>query len=192
MKKLFVSSILIFCLTIVTRSQITKGNWLVGGNLSYSKSNSKGVDATNSKGRNIDVTSTIGHFLYDKLAAGIKLNTIFSKQKNPEIDGTYSTNIQNSIGIGSFVRYYLLEFDNRINIFPEASILQSFLSNNITDKVEKTWAATVSAGTVIFLNSSVGLEFLFSYNHIKVLEIDSKGNVFQFKIGFQIHLEKNK
>ena len=51
-------------------------------------------------------------------------------------------------------------------------------------------------GPVIYLNTSVGLEFLVGYysttETIKQIgEITTKQNGFQFSIGFQIHLEKN-
>jgi hypothetical protein len=190
MKKITILVLVTFFLSINSKGQITKGNWLLGGNLAYSKLNSEGNDAINSKSRNIDIMSNIGYFLYDKLAAGIKLNTLSSKQKYPQVNGTYNTIVQNRIGIGPFIRYYFLGTDERVNIFSDAGILYSYLSNRSTSSVEKSLEYSISAGTVIFLNTSVGLEFLLAYNNTKVFNIDAKGETFQFKIGFQIHLEK--
>ena len=72
--------------------QITKGNWMVGGNFSYSRQNSSGNDASNSIFRKIDIEPNVAYFFYDKIAAGINLNVIFTKDKRPS---TNRTDIQN-------------------------------------------------------------------------------------------------
>jgi hypothetical protein len=50
----------------------------------------------------------------------------------------------------------------------------------------------INAGPVIFLNSSVGVEFTIGYSSTHIKGNNDNNNVFQTGIGFQIHLEKNK
>src|SRR5690606_3948188 len=102
---------------LTATAQITKGNWMVGGNFSYSRQNSSGNDATNSKYRKVDIEANTGYFFYDKIAAGINLNVTFAKEKMPRNDGAL---IQNKYGAGPFMRYYFLNTDNRINVFAGA------------------------------------------------------------------------
>jgi hypothetical protein len=173
-------------------SQITKGNWLVGGNFAYTKSNSSGIDATNSKGRSIEIASNIGYFVSNKLATGIKINSQFNKEKYPLVNGTYSSVAQNLVGAGPFIRYYFLKPDNRINVFSDAGILYSINSNNTTNSKSKSIAYSFAAGVAIFLNTTVAMEFLLDYNNSSIFKFDAKGEIIAFKIGFQFHLEKDK
>jgi hypothetical protein len=194
MKRLIPLSLCAFFVTN-SYSQLSKGNWLVGGSISYSKENSRGTDAVDSKGRNIDISGNVGYFIVSKFAAGIRLNSFFSKQNYPQIDGTYSANTQNNLGIGPFVRYYFLKEDNTINIFSDEGIIYSALTVK-TPNTEKShfnsFQYYLSGGAVVFLNSSVGIELVLSYYNTKAIKYDSKGESFQFKVGLQFHLEKEK
>lgn len=180
--------------SFVAGAQITKGNWLIGGNMSYAKNNSEGTDATNSKSREINVSGNIGYFPFSKFATGLLLNTFLSKARFPQVNGTTVTNTQNSFGGGVFARYYFLKEDNRVNVFTDEGVIYSSLKSKTTgsqsDDEFKSINYYLSAGTVIFLNTSVGAEFIVSYNRSKAYKFDSKGETLRFKIGLQFHLEK--
>ncbi len=190
MKKITTALLMTLIFYLDSNGQITKGNWLVGGNFSYSGAKSKGNDAVNSKTRNIDIVSNVGFFLHDKIAAGIKLNTAFSKQKYPQVDGSTNSIVQNKYGIGPFLRYYFLNAENRINIFSDVNANYSVTSNKSNDVRSKEIDYSFFAGAVVFLNTSVGMEFLLGYNNSNAVNADAVGESIQFKIGFQIHLEK--
>ncbi len=180
-------------ISITANSQLTKRSWLVGGALSYSSSQSKGTDAINAKTRVLNTSANIGYFAIDKLAFGIVISSVFSKVKQPEINGTILTSTQNKNGFGPFIRYYFLNVEKRINLLSEASFIYSILTVNNSGSVQdksKTIDWNLFAGPVIYFNSSVGIEFLAGYNNSKVIDIDSKGQTIRFKIGLQIHLEK--
>ena len=130
----------------------------------------------------------------DKLAAGIRVSTVFTKDNYPQTNGGNNSTIQNLFGAGPFIRYYFLDKQKQINIFSDANISYSLLTSKNTGGQTnkfKTLDYSVSAGSVIFLNSAVGLEFILGYNNASAYEYDSKGEKFSFRIGFQIHLEKD-
>lgn len=191
MKSINILALLLFT-TVIAKSQITKRNWLVGGALSYSSSQSKGTDAINAKTQTLNTSANIGYFAIDKLAFGIVINSVLSKVKQPEINGTISTSTQNKNGFGPFLRYYFLQVEKRVNLLSEASFSYSILSVNNSGSVQdkfKTMDWNLFAGPVIYFNSSVGIEFMVGYNNSKAIDIDSKGQTIRFKIGLQIHLE---
>lgn len=172
--------------------QLYKNTWLIGGNLSYSKSNTKSTDQVLTKYSFLNVNANIGYFPWDKVVSGVLLQFNTTGERTPEVDGT--TRVLNSrlFGVGPFLRYYLLKPDNRINLLSEASFIYStgrqkttgfpaFNSNSLN--------YNLFAGPVIYFNSSVGMEFLIGYNRLVDLSTNTNQNYFRIKIGFQIHLE---
>ena len=159
-------------------SQITKGNWLVGGNANFSLQQEM-LNQSNITGFSINAAPDIGYFIIDKFAAGAKtkLSYRFIKLNGPVDKSTY-------LGFGPFLRYYFLSTSNRINIFAESAYQYSvdFKGHSQND-------FNFSAGPVIYFNTSVGLEFAFTYDTFKGT-ISGPANTFSFGIGFQIHLEK--
>ena len=107
--KLFIISVLF---TLTANSQITKGNWLMGGNasISYTKSIPKQtntyLNSAEGKTFSILLQPNIGYFVVDKFAIGLKLG----------VTNTYPTNQsfqinQTQFSISPFLRYYLLKTD---------------------------------------------------------------------------------
>lgn len=189
MKKL-----LLFLLTSsllkVSSAQLTQNNWLMGGNLAYTRYDSKNSEDVVRKGSSLYVSLNSGYFLIDKLAGGIRTNLEFSRSKYPGSGGNRFLDRQTAIGLGPFVRYYYLPVENRINLFSDAGFLYSINTNNNTDETSKSWSSSLGVGAVVFLNTSVGLEFLLAYSKYQEIDVDYKGNQLQFKIGLQFHLEK--
>jgi hypothetical protein len=176
--------IITFCLFIKTaNSQITKGNWLVGGNASFSSLKSSSTATAQFKQTSVEISPVVGYFLNDKFAVGLR----------PSL--TYGSNtIANSntiIGIGPFTRYYFLKPENIVNLFTEGSYSYGSISSK-GQPSSKSNTFSISGGTVIYFNSSVGLEFTLAYSTTKVVGFAGTNNEIRFGIGFQFHLEKEK
>jgi hypothetical protein len=166
--------------TISVNAQITKGNWMVGGDASFN--NSKVIndkDEIIGSGNGIRIFPNIGYFLIDKFAVGINGNFNYGKTNGSPSSIGY--------GGGPFARYYFLKPEKTVNVFAEAnynyytSKTQGFDSTNGSSYRFK-------AGPVIYFNSSVGLELTLNDSTEKFSNYTSK--YFTVGFGFQIHLEK--
>ncbi|MGN6540899.1 MAG: outer membrane beta-barrel protein [Ginsengibacter sp.] len=165
-------------------SQITKDNWLVGGNASFSQLQSASTSAAKYKQTNFQITPLVGYFLKDKFAVG--LNPSFTYVSNNV--GSTST----IINIGPFVRYYFLNPENTINLFAETGYAYGSITGKGQEKGQHLNTFSFSGGPVVYFNTSVGLEFILSYSTTKVKSFSGANNEIKFGIGFQIHLEKDK
>ena len=177
-----------FVLTTVltANAQITKGNWMVGGTGNFSSYESKyksnGNEITN-KGLGINLSPNIGYFLADKFVVGASLSIGYTKPKGSDDSFGY--------GIGPYVRYYFLREDKQINLFSEVNYI--FGETKSGNNKSKSNGYGLKAGSVIFFNSSVGLEVSLDYNSSKLIPNNSDSSTYnnlQIGLGFQIHLEK--
>lgn len=97
MKKITIAALAILLLSVTANSQITKGNWMLGGNGHFS-SQIEDLNGLEVRGINIGLTPTIGYFFIDKFAGGVKSSLTYSKIK---FSGGVSKSSQ--IGIGPFL-----------------------------------------------------------------------------------------
>ncbi len=187
MKKITVSIIAIFILVFNANSQIEKGNWLVGGNGSFS-SIKEYVSQNNTSGlKYVLISTNIGHFLANQFAVGLRVKYSYQKSSYTGADA----NSYSEFGGGPFARYYFLKPEKQINIFSEINYQYTIANtSNTTDKANRSSFAFL-AGPVIFFNNNIGLEFTIGYSTTKNHPSNSKTNALQFGIGLQIHLEKN-
>ena len=171
-----------------TSAQITKRNWMLGGDIAIEYGETKHND-TGQKGDRTDLrlNPKIGYFIVDKLALGANMSFHYNSwhfKNQPNNKYTESH-------FGPFVRYYLLEVENPLNIFLESSY-QIHL-NDIYDVDVKTF--NTSLGTGYFLTNSVSLEAILRYSHIETSYGNSSGinydNITAL-FGFQIHLERKR
>jgi hypothetical protein len=163
-------------------SQITKGNWLVGGNATFSRLQNSSTASAQFKQTNFEIRPLLGYFLKDKFAIGIDPSLTFA-----------SNNILNTntiITIGPFFRYYFLDTDNRVNLFAETGYDYGSITGKGQGKGQHLNTFLFSGGPVIYFNTSVGLEFIIAYSTTKIVGFSGYNNKIQFGIGFQIHLEK--
>ena len=168
-------------ISISATSQITKGNFMVGGNASFTSISS----SNNSKTSQINLTPNVGYFIFDKLSVGTLINYSYSKSK----DNFGGSSIYKSNNIGPFIRYYLLNKEKDYNVFYETSYNFSLLKDN------KNTEFGNKLGLVLFLNSAVGFEVslkysLNKYKYPNEIVPDNSSNNFIFGLGLQIHLEK--
>lgn len=183
MKKISILILSILFINLKANSQITKGNWLVGGSAFFSSLNSASTASARFKQTSIQITPLVGVFLKDKFAVGL----------TPSF--TYGSNtIANSntvISAGPFIRYYFLKPANIVNLFTQGSYSYGIISGK-GQTSSKSNSFSISGGPVIYFNSSVGLEFTLNYSATKVVGFSGTNNEIKFGIGFQFHLEKEK
>ena len=180
--KLFFIATILF--TISANSQITNGNWMVGGSGNFTnykstfQSNNTEITQT---GSGLTISPNLGYFIADNVALGTIVSFSFS---NPSGDNNNS----HGYGISPFVRYYFRKSDKMINPFLQTSY--SFNEGKSdSGGSNKSTGYTIKGGSAIFFNSSVALELSLNYDSSK-FNSDVKSNNFTVGIGFQIHLEK--
>ncbi len=183
MKK--ITNLFLFLLIITnSNAQLKKGNWLVGGNGSFTM-----FKVLDEKSQFLQLSPDIGYFFFDKFAAGLKPSYTYSYGKST---GTNSIAKNAGFYFGPFVRYYFLSADKPFNILLEGSYQHGMETKG------DSWTTTkyslnnfsFAAGPVIYFNSSVGLEFLVGYAQSKYVGETFHESRLQLGIGFQIHLEK--
>jgi len=182
MKKASVIAIAIVLLSTAANSQITKGNWLIGGNAEFSTSKTTTSEGTTS-GLYISATPKIGYFLIDKLGAGLLLSYSHSTSTYNNMTSKFT-----NLGIGPFVRYYLLPVDNRVNILCESNFeLHAFKHDHNSTSTFTSYR--ILAGPTVFFNSSAGIEMLIGYKEYREKN-NVRDNGIYMSIGFQLYLEK--
>jgi hypothetical protein len=173
-------------LSMTANSQITKNNWLVGGNgrLAF---RTQTTNVINAKSTNLGLSPNVGYFFVDKLAAGARISLNYDKVN---FSGGVSKTTQ--IGIGPFIRYYFLNPDNIVNLFSEAGYQYIHSTSNSGNTSDGANSFTFSSGPVIYFNSSVGMELTLNYESYKSASRNTNLRTFFITIGFQIHLQKEK
>lgn len=165
-------------------SQITKDNWMVGGNATFSNLQSSSTASAQFKITNYQINPLVGYFLEDKFAIGISPSFTHSIVK----PGNNTT----TLSIGPFARYYFLNPENIFNLFAEGDYAYGSISGKGQGKGQHLNTFSFSGGPVIYFNTSVGLEFIIAYSSTKVVGFSGNNRKLQFGIGFQIHLERDK
>src|SRR5687767_14919144 len=168
-------------------SQINKGQFLAGGNISFESIKNDGEDVVNYKTTNFFISPNIGYFIIPKLAGGLRLNIRSYKQKIP---AGYT---QVSVSLSPFLRYYLLSQKQKFNVLVDSGYINVKTKTRIQNSrlSERTRGYTVSVGPAIFLNERVALEFLLGYKRTNVKNYeDNKNTTLNTGLGLQIHLGK--
>lgn len=179
----------------IVKSQITKGNWMIGGNANFSFSNNDN-ESYNTKLNEINLLPNAGYFFVDKFAVGLRLGYYRGETKVKSNIGLPTNNFYkySTYSIGPYIRYYFLTSEKPYNILIEGNY-QYGRSKNETNLASNPSSSTnkfsFSAGPVLYFNSSIGLEFLLNYSAIASSSND-KSYKLGIGIGLQIHLEKDK
>jgi hypothetical protein len=159
------------------KGQLTKGNWLVGGNGSFiiQEQNLFGNKITSNR---LQLSPNIGYFFHDKLAVGLKPRLDILKYTNSGF-----RSVVRAGSVGPFLRYYLLPEDKLLNLLTEVNYQYLFgMSNSGRD------IYTLSAGPVVYFNSSIGLEFTVNYELMNIKDSNTDTKTLFFGLGFQVHL----
>ncbi len=192
MKPFVILCLLITC-SFAANSQISKGYWLLGGGgefYSYISRHTSTVYNSEYKYTKIDLSSNVGFFVKDRLAIGIR--PAFSSNKGESIPGGIRTNIQR-YWIGPFMRYYFLKPRKQVNILTDISYQYGILDVDDPGKLNKLNQFSAMVGPAVYLNNSVGIEFLLGYSSSMeewegIQKLSTEG--LQIRLGFQIHLKK--
>ena len=181
-------------LLFTAQGQLTKGIWLVGGTGGFSSTKntySSSAATQTSDVVNLKLSPNIGYFLLDKFAVGLRPSFAKTKAQVTTVSGL-STN-ENRLDFGPFARYYFLDAEKQFNILADATYQYGFYWFTPTKGNRNTFSA--SGGTVVFFNSSVGLELLIGYYWRKekindAFKTTNEEKGLQMTIGFQFYLEK--
>ncbi len=166
----------------ISYCQIEKRTWLVGGNGTLRQRTSQYLTGTE-KVLNIMLSPNVGYCIIDKLVLGINMPIAY--QSSSVLN--YNTYF---IGLGPFVRYYLLPKEKRINLLAQVSDNYNIYHSNTNTYKNTQVSNTFSflSGPVFFINSNIGLESLIIWEHLK--DATETTNTFGLRIGLQIHLIK--
>jgi len=181
MKKRLFITIITFIFSYTMQSQITKGNWMVGGSGSYTHMSVDNDNGTGYKNSRLTIKPNIGYFIKDKFVVGSSLG--YYRDKSIDFD-SYNKNYS----IGLFTRYYFLKPDKIFNLFTQIHYDRIFFetkSSNLVKGYGNKYGLKV--GQVIFFNSSIGLEFSVGYEK-EIYKLNTTDNI-NVSVGFQIHLE---
>jgi len=193
--------IIFLSFTQIALCQLDKGIWLVGGSGSF-QSNKRDytVEAGTVQYKDIDVSlsPSVGYFIKDKLAIGLKPSFSWSKTDHVRtIVGNVSGGRGNNswLYLGPFGRYYFLQKDNNYNIVVDASYSYG-IQSNFGANTGHSNGFKFMTGPEFYFNSSVGVELLIGYSSRKERYYDigfsNYYRGFLTSIGFQIHLERDK
>ena len=179
-------SVTLCCTVFYTaKSQITKGNWMLGGNISFASTTYGSQNFSQNTAYTFQINPNVGYFIGNKFAAGLKTGINFSGYK---ATGTDIYSKYNNYNVGPFLRYYFLPTEKMVNILAEG-VYQYGLEGGKNQNTSKN-TFTFSAGAVAFLNSSVGIEFLMSYSSYKFANTSGSNGTIQLGFGLQVHLIK--
>lgn len=164
-------------------SQLSEGNFLVGGSasLNSSKYNLPGGGSSNLS--SAILSGDIGYFIGDKFVIG--LNPGYSKST---VNSPY-TNVE-YFDIGPFLRYYILNIEKTVNIFSEFKYQFGFTKTNQNTESSNRNKFGSNAGVAVFFNSAVALEFSLGYEFLKYNNNSGSLNTVNSSIGFHFHLIK--
>ena len=185
MKTYFYLSFIVLFFSLTVNSQITKGNWMVGGDGSYLNATIYQNNYT-SKQTITEINPDIGYFIKDKLVIGSHL-----KFKNTLYRDTGGSNHYSSYFLGVYTRYYFLKQKNIYNLFSQINYDYNIHTSDLINIGHKYG---VKLGGVVFFTSSVGMELSLGYdtNTTKIENKNSslKTDNVKVNIGFHFYLEK--
>ena len=185
MKNLFLGAAIIATgLFSVSKAQLQKGNWMVGGNIITSDFGLK-----TGGGYNFNLEPKAAYFINDNFALGGQVAFGFGGTKDGPTTYTYS--------VGPMARYYFN--DNQVD-----SLLKHgrfFVEGNAGIGGESTTKGGnsttglnlgVGPGYAYFISSNVAVEALVKYNGVVGFGNTAGSSRIGFNVGFQIYLPTSK
>lgn len=197
---------LMLLLPLSSFAQINKGNWLLGGLVGGSMSESERISSLTTQEtsrRELNVLGQLGYFVAKKLALGLTVQHTYSNE-NTLLSSSFQGSINqrfdisdNIFAAGPFIRYYLLSPQQKFNLYIQGNLLTgnvrrgsfSYLdpSSPITEERHGLLAYNASVAPVYFINKNISIECVLSYSKFEHIE---SINTFSTALGLQIHLGK--
>lgn len=182
-------------------SQISKGQWLVGGGLDFTSHTDERFNWATYSEKEFSIPINAGYFVADNLAIGLR-----AKYSNYTQDISYVSAFfrdysfsGTSIGGGPFIRGYLVPGTSAFNLLLEGSYLYGYMETTSQYKglspssdSRKTSEFMIAGGPVYFINPNIALEGIIGYRSQTVIDSEDKASTFFIGIGFQVHLGKAK
>jgi hypothetical protein len=165
MKSIVTLSLLL--LSFALGAQTDRGDWLVGGVLSFN---------TTENVNNFSFTPSAGAFLVRNLALGGSFGISVS-----EVGALRTTQWT----LGPFLRYYIGPWNYRPFLVAGAGYLSESQSQQPS---ENGFQYAAGAGLAIFIHEMVALEIIGEYNGNKLKNRDSSDG-FRFLMGFQVYID---
>lgn len=189
MKKLIIIILSVFILTTNIYGQITKDNWMMGGNASYSVTHYNSYENGGQKNifYSLLITPDVAYFFMDKLSAGLKLGIDCLGSKGT---GTSVYSKLTNYNFGPFLRYYFLPKENDINVLVEGTYQYGLHGAGPDKETSSKNTFDIAAGPVMYFNSSVGMELLLNYSSYKFVRYSGSNRAFTISLGLQAYLKK--
>lgn len=202
--------IVVLSLSFSSTAQVTdQGNFLIGGTLGFSTSDSDinqtiGGTPQTTNGTNatqVNVAPAIGYFIANNVALGVGMDYTLNTVKESNDDRDYDSDLL----FGPFARFYL-PVGNDMSFFLETT----FGFGNSVDQIEidgqtqntstNVFAAGVGPGFTIFSSNAIGIEAAVKYNYARSesntqanelsIETITTTNQVDFSIGLQFYFTR--
>ena len=185
-KKLLVMCVML-SLIMPVFAQITEGNYLIGGGLSFTAEN-RDLATSNLNTNSFTLSPTGGYFVVDKLVVGTQLLYGLLSQTSNSV-----TTTMNSFSVAPFSRYYFETEVLKPYIFVgvgKSWETVSYGGSSSTNHTTRTfWNAGVGAD--YFINKSIALEAQLNYTS-KKYNSDAPYKIIGFTFGIQVFLDNEK
>ena len=168
---------------LTAHGQISKGNWMFGGDgsISFSKENNDMI-SNNIRDFSLNLSPNLGYFFFDKFEGGAEFSFAYQRLKYNSINSE-----SRYFSIGPFLRYYFLNTGNRVNVFAGSAYQYLIISQDSHIPLCQN-IFRFSAGPVVYFNPNIGIELTVNYEVGDYTVNISKEKTFSLAIGFQIHL----
>lgn len=176
--------ILILSISSTVHAQISKRNWMMGGNGSFSSSERYPVQSRiqGAKIKELIISGRLGYFFVDKFVAGAAVKYYKYDRRGDNVS---------NLNYGLYSRYYILNKEKVVNIFAEGGYYLGRISFNNAKDNDFQYGYSVSAGPSVFFNQSVAMELGVEYSSSRFTGVSNdRLNALNVFLGFQIFLEK--
>lgn len=186
-------TLLFLLLTIATTAftQIRKGQYLLGGNISFeSVKNESSINPAYKSG-NFFISPAVGYFIMDRMAGGLRIDLSAYDSESGGVETHYT-----ATSISPFLRLYFLPIPKKVNVFIDVSYMHSKTKWKRLPEpgyYEKAKGYHISAGPSIFLTEQIALEFTLGYKHSKSGNFGkTRSGIINSGFGLQVHFGKDK
>ncbi|HWA35893.1 MAG TPA: outer membrane beta-barrel protein [Cyclobacteriaceae bacterium] len=190
----------LICIAIVTEAQTEKGNFLIGGGVSASRS-SQTISSSDITSTSFGLTPSASYFVVDRFAAGLITSYSVGNATTETAGGSVKTSNVSS-GIGPTIRYYL-PLGEKIWLFPEVDYLWNWNHSKIeafgstpTDSKSNSQTFRIGPGLAYFIAKNVGVEGILYYQNVNnnntSASTSTSTSSINFRIGLQIYILRNK
>lgn len=188
MKAIFTSLVILFSFIYnITFAQISKGTWLIDGNVSAFMGISDDVNDYN-----FSAAPKIGYFLNDRLLIGTSagFTKSFSESESPGFDFKFTSN---SYNISPFIRYYfpvknydVLQYFLQTEFDAAFSQINTFTNNIESIDKNNDYILSFGGGLNYFIHQNIALEGILQYR--SSFSEDNNQHHIIYNIGLQFFL----